>query len=264
MPLYMEFHKSNNLSMADLQEKAIAGHKLLNKFSVRYHQLWINEEAGTVFCLIEGPSRSICETVHRSLYGVDFGTCTVVRQCLDLDKNELPKNGFASSPILKGHGFMVSMSITPIQRSEGDQASESAISRLTNPIIEDNDGMVASPEMLPVQVFFSSAEKALNCASQMGAFLLDSDLADFKIAVLPSLISSEEAENESVKRARHMQSIIGDSSVIISSHLREYLRFADVMPPFRILTAQEESFMEVLLNIADDHLHDEKFNVDSL
>ena len=69
MPLYMDFHKIENITIEDVKTAHIADRSVQDKYKVKYHQFWVNEEAGTVFCLMEGPDKESCEAVHQEAHG---------------------------------------------------------------------------------------------------------------------------------------------------------------------------------------------------
>ncbi len=71
MPLYMDVHKNVEGLTA---EAVAAAHKkdleTQGKHGVTYHRYWYNEAEGTVFCLVEAPSKEAAETVHREAHGL--------------------------------------------------------------------------------------------------------------------------------------------------------------------------------------------------
>ena len=71
MPLYMDTHHK----MEGLTAEAVAGaHKrdleVQGKHGVEYLRYWYNEEAGTVFCLVDAPSKEAAAAVHRGAHGL--------------------------------------------------------------------------------------------------------------------------------------------------------------------------------------------------
>lgn len=69
MPLYMDFHKIDNVTVEDVKTAHMADVAIQDQFGVRYHQFWVNQEAGSVFCLVEGPDAATCEMVHKLAHG---------------------------------------------------------------------------------------------------------------------------------------------------------------------------------------------------
>lgn len=65
----MDYHVFPKITLEDVKLAHIADKAVQDKFGVTYHQFWVNEEAGTVFCLMEGPDKDTCAQVHREAHG---------------------------------------------------------------------------------------------------------------------------------------------------------------------------------------------------
>lgn len=69
MPLYMDFHQLEGITVEDVKKAHMADIAVQHKYGVRYLQFWVNEKAGTTFCLIEGPDPESCEACHQEAHG---------------------------------------------------------------------------------------------------------------------------------------------------------------------------------------------------
>lgn len=69
MPLFMDFHKFDRVTVDEVKTAHIADQAIQDQYGVRYLQFWVNEAAGTVFCLTEGPDKESCELVHKLAHG---------------------------------------------------------------------------------------------------------------------------------------------------------------------------------------------------
>jgi len=70
MPIYIDFHKlEGNPTEEDVRMAHQADLALQEQFGVKYLQYWFNEQASTVFCLIEGPNPDAVHTCHWSSHG---------------------------------------------------------------------------------------------------------------------------------------------------------------------------------------------------
>ena len=69
MPLYMDFHQFEAITVEDVKKAHIADKSVQEKFGVKYHQFWVNEASGSVFCLVEGPDPESCELCHKVAHG---------------------------------------------------------------------------------------------------------------------------------------------------------------------------------------------------
>ncbi len=71
MPLYLDVHKS--IPGAKAQDVAMAHMKDVetqDKHGVKYLKYWVDESTGSVFCLVEAPSKEAAEQVHREAHGL--------------------------------------------------------------------------------------------------------------------------------------------------------------------------------------------------
>jgi AraC-like DNA-binding protein len=263
MPLYMEFHKAANLSMEALTTRASAGNEILNQFNVKYHQFWFSEETGTVFCLIEGPSRNICESVHRALYGTGFDSLTTVKECLASDHQEGRTENYSRFSVRKG--YIVMASITEVETVSGNDQRQVDARGIVSELMRCDSGVeIDSESSESVVAYFSSAVHALGCAAEIQNKLLIEGQEKFRVAVLPNL-SEVSGESVFLDHARELQSVCEDSCVVISSTLRDVVKqHHPNFRQFRILTVQEELFLGSIFHILTQHLQDEHFNVESL
>lgn len=69
MPIYMDYHFSPGVTIEEVKSAHVADVNTQDRYNVKYHQFWINEAAGTVFCLMEGPSAEACANVHKEAHG---------------------------------------------------------------------------------------------------------------------------------------------------------------------------------------------------
>jgi hypothetical protein len=71
MPLYMDIHShvegATAAAVADAHEKDVVTGE---KYGVTYKKYWIDEKTGTIFCLVEAPSKEAAERVHREAHGL--------------------------------------------------------------------------------------------------------------------------------------------------------------------------------------------------
>lgn len=81
MPLYMDIHRRVTGLTADA---VAAAHKkdleVQEKRGVKYLSYWFNEEAGSVFCLCEAPSKEAADAVHREAHGLVADEIIEVKQ----------------------------------------------------------------------------------------------------------------------------------------------------------------------------------------
>ena len=71
IPTYLDIHKGvEGLT----PEAVVKAHKkdleTQEQYGVKYKRYWFNENDGTVFCLVEAPSKEAAEAVHREAHGL--------------------------------------------------------------------------------------------------------------------------------------------------------------------------------------------------
>lgn len=71
MPLYMDIHHTGApVSAADVAKAHEADLEVQGAHGVDYKHYWVDEEAGTIFCLVEAPNPEAANTVHREAHGL--------------------------------------------------------------------------------------------------------------------------------------------------------------------------------------------------
>ncbi len=70
MPLYMDRHDLPNATAADLAAAHLRDLEVQDQFGVRFVTYWFEEDAGSGFCLIEGPDEESVEAAHRAAHGL--------------------------------------------------------------------------------------------------------------------------------------------------------------------------------------------------
>jgi hypothetical protein len=69
MPLYMDRHDLPGATAADIATAHLRDLEVQERFGVRFVTYWFEEEAGSGFCLIEGPDKESVEAAHRASQG---------------------------------------------------------------------------------------------------------------------------------------------------------------------------------------------------
>jgi len=71
MPLFMDIHTvdSEDFSAEDVVKAHMKDLSVQDRFGVRQIKYWVNVQAKTLFCLMEGPDREACNEVHVQSHG---------------------------------------------------------------------------------------------------------------------------------------------------------------------------------------------------
>ena len=71
MPLYMDIHTiSGGVACCDVAEAHKADLQVQGRRDVRYLRYWVDEQQGTIFCLVEAPSAGAAAAVHQEAHGL--------------------------------------------------------------------------------------------------------------------------------------------------------------------------------------------------
>lgn len=69
--LYMDIHKNvDGLTAEGIMSAHQKDLEVQKKYGVNYLKYWYNEESGTVFCLVDAPSKEAAATVHKEAHGL--------------------------------------------------------------------------------------------------------------------------------------------------------------------------------------------------
>ena len=77
MPLYMDLHKGlKGVKREEVENAHSQDVQVQDKHGVKYHKFYINEEAGTLFCLVEAPNKEACTACHMEAHGME--ACEII------------------------------------------------------------------------------------------------------------------------------------------------------------------------------------------
>ncbi len=72
MPLYMDVHRNipEGAGAKEVADAHMADLKVQGQYNVKYINYWLDEEQGTIFCLVDAPDAEAANTVHREAHGL--------------------------------------------------------------------------------------------------------------------------------------------------------------------------------------------------
>ncbi|MGD0004089.1 MAG: DUF4242 domain-containing protein [Anaerolineaceae bacterium] len=71
MPLFMDIHKKVDGATAEAVAGAHAKDlEVQARYGVRYLKYWLDEQRGTIFCLVEAPDKEAARRVHLEAHGL--------------------------------------------------------------------------------------------------------------------------------------------------------------------------------------------------
>lgn len=169
MPLYMDIHTvdSNSFSVEDVVKAHMEDLAIQEQYGVTQLKYWVNVEAKTLFCLMEGPNVAACNEVHKQSHGNT--ACNIIEVSDDEFNLYLGKgnqvNDLAqtiSGEIDTGYRTILSITIfdfTPRHHQHSNEAYK---------IIEQHEGVVILQPEEEIMAIFIYASKAIQCALIIG------------------------------------------------------------------------------------------------
>jgi hypothetical protein len=70
MPLFMDVHSLDEVTVDAVAQAHQADLKVQGPHCVDYQRYWVDEAQGKVFCLVEAPDAEAAITVHREAHGL--------------------------------------------------------------------------------------------------------------------------------------------------------------------------------------------------
>ncbi len=290
MPLFMDFHQAAGVTIEEAKKSHMRDLAVQAKYNVKYHQYWVNEKAGMVFCLMEGPDKESVMATHREAN--DLEACNIIEvdggmysafmaYGQDLDDDIVMKN---SEQPDTGYRFILTLdiiSLTSLKTSinfdklkfpeKPRQIAIDTIRRFQGRILQQlqDDCLIATfytPETavrcgVAIKNEFNkrievNEENSWNIKYKMG------------ISVGQPVTEQENMLFEKALEQSYRLCKIADNGEIMTSILVGKLSvFCDQEIENKTLKAineAEQAFLDRLFSIVDNNYPDEAFNVESL
>ena len=285
MPLYMDFHKFDNITLEAAKTAHTADLGVQDKYGVKHHQFWVNEAEGTVFCLIEGPDKNTCAKVHQISHGNVACALTEVEPGIYeklMGKDYKLDHGhvrYTDGTTDTGYRSILTASFFAIATAT---ISES-LSPLLAPhwgrkLIIDNIAAFKGRELKwetddSITGIFNDAVQAVQCALQIREQLIASQAKGPQIVVKIGLSASQPVTAQgdffkaSIKLAHRMSMTAQDNQILISSLVKKLCCDEQVVSDtslFKSLKLKEEEFISALMDITEAGLSDHRFDLNSI
>lgn len=286
MPLFMDFHKFDNISIEAVKTAHIADIGVQDQYGVKYHQFWVNEAEGIVFYLMEGPDAASCEKVHQlahgnvacalsevaaGMYEKMIGLDVKVDHGHVLNTDGSADNGFRNILVASVYGVTaaknsedLSLLLTPHWARE---IIAEKIKSFGGRIMkwEADDSLIG---------ILDESTLAVQCALQIQEALTKniehhSPAIVFKIGVSVSQPVTKDGDffNEAIKLAHRLSTTVQDNQVLTSTMVKRLCRDEKLFNPenhIRSLSISQEEFITKLLGITEANLSEQDFHLDSL
>ncbi|MBL0741371.1 nickel-binding protein [Chryseolinea lacunae] len=278
MPLYMDFHKIENVTIDDVLSAHMADESVQEKYGVKYHQFWVNQKEGTVFCLVEGPDAKTCELVHQIAHGnlacamtevegssfnLFMGDKLVVDHGLTRHEDGEIDEGYRSVLVASIRGITTAKNSSDFQRLQIPFWAKETVSKN----IKLNRGRTKKAEADDTIIgVFNDVEDAIRCAAKIQDELqhsVEQPKVLFKMGISADQPVTPDGEffSKAIRLSHRLCTTAFDNQILVSALASKLCAGVKTSGQIRFLGSHEEAFVFDLLNIADTKLADENFNV---
>ncbi|MEI9918999.1 MAG: nickel-binding protein [Bacteroidota bacterium] len=272
MPLFMDLHKMPYITIEEAKKAHVADELIQRQYGVKYLQFWVNEEAGNLFCLVEGPDKATVENVHRMAHG--HVACAVVEvdpsyYSLIMGNNIRIDEGMVhreSGIVDPGTRFILNVSFYEKVAGQSVKTRESIVNKFAK---YNGRRIKLSGEDSQVSVF-DFADEALKCAKDIQSELAKNKKnTSFSIGLSAGQPITENNEfiEETVRLAKRL-SLIAEEGFVLVSPLFSELSNDDLNKKankkLRSLSVAEETFITQCFEILDEQLSNESFSIETL
>lgn len=289
MPLFMDFHIVSDITIEEVKKAHIADKSVQEKYGVKYHQFWINQEAGTIFCLIEAPDIESCEKVHQEAHGniackiveveggfykLFMGDSHYLDQGIVLNENGTIDKGYRYVLVIDILGVTKAKNSTDLPQLSIPDKPRSLIRKII-PTYHGRE--LRAHDGSDIVCVFTESDEALDCALEIQNALLhnmaESEDPSWKITFKMGVgggqpITLNDNFFEKTIRLSRRLSLIADKNEIMVSNLAfKQCSFIDEVEkdlPINIIHSAEEEFLEEIFSITEENLSDNEFNVEKL
>lgn len=287
MPLYMDFHKFPGITLDIAKTAHTADEGVQDKFGVTFHQYWVNETSGAVFCLVEGPDKETCQAVHQTSHGnVACAMVEVDRYFFELimgEKASADPWGLVRHPdgaVDMGHRYVLAMTVHGMfSRKNAVNAwpkAEEKVREALHKEMATNGGrnvIIAGDDTY--LLIFNSPASAFQCATSLRKRILAKNKKvpgvslSFRIALGGGqpVTENDGFFAEAIKLTRRLGILAPQNAILVSPLVSEALddkRMMGKVPEAKVLSHQEQTFALALATDIESHVGSGNLTIDNL
>ncbi len=274
MPLYMDIHTvdSDDFTVEDVVKAHMQDLAIQEKFGVIQIKYWVNVEAKTLFCLMEGPSKEACNMVHKESHG---NTACNIIEVYDDEFNLYLGEGKSvndlahtvSGELDTGYRSLLLLNYIDLSGKYSHYVNEikRQIKKYNGmPVLEAGDDIMAS---------FVFSSSAILCAQAIGNFLKTiPDHFEFALALVSGRPVDEVGNTlfEETKRKAQYLCLLGLNMPMFVDENTASLAKKELQPPairpkeFRVVKSEEFDFLHSLFEAVEHHISDPDFNSEKI
>ena len=270
----MDIHTvdSDDFSVEDVVKAHMEDLAIQERFGVIQIKYWVNVEAKTLFCLMEGPNKEACNEVHKESHGNT--ACNIIEVSddefnlyLGVGKNVNDLAYTYSGEIDTGYRTILLLSIADLTGKYSHYINE--IDR----IIDQHKGVPILQPDDDIMVSFIFASNAILCAKAIGKLLRSiPDNIEFTLSLVSGRPVDEVGNNmfeETKKKVRYMCSLGSKKTMYIDSETKilsdkERISSKIGIDDFKVVQNEDFIFLFQLFDILDEKLDNPDFKSESL
>lgn len=186
MPLYMDIHTvdSDEFSAEDVVKAHMEDLAIQDQFGVKQLKYWVNEQAKTIFCLMEGPDKEACNQVHLQSHG---NTACNIIEVADNEYNLFMGQGTDVDDLAKTDsgeldpGYRTILLTNIVCFAQSSSGYFKKIKRL----VKDHNGVIVREPNNQIMITFMYATDAISCATFIKELLVSAyNELEFNLAVV--------------------------------------------------------------------------------
>lgn len=284
MPIFMDFHIVPGVTAKDVAEAHIKDVKIQDHFFCKAMTYWIDEDKGSVFCLIEAPDKESVRAMHEKAHGlipneiIEVNT-DIVKSFLGRikDPESAIENPETKLKLFNDPAFRVLLVTKTtdtrlLQYLHGKERAQELLLLYGTIVREQCRKFEGSEVYLKEDGFvisFTSAFHAIECALGIRKILQASaGHLGLQLAVHGGVpvSQSDTIFGTSIRFARFLCTISKESQIMLSASVRGLMKennwsVAVGGDHVRVLSNPDETFLEKLINVLSTHWHDPEFDI---
>jgi len=182
----MDIHTvdSDEFSAEDVVKAHMEDLAIQDQFGVTQLKYWVNEQAKTIFCLMEGPDKESCNQVHLKSHGNT--ACNIIEVSDNeynlfmgqgTDVNDLAKT--ESGELDPGYRTIILANVLPFEQSNTDYLNK------IKQVVTKHNGIIVREPSNQIMITFMYATAALNCASAISEILISASATlEYNLAIV--------------------------------------------------------------------------------
>ncbi|MCG6912275.1 DUF4242 domain-containing protein [bacterium BMS3Abin03] len=274
MPLYMDFHKldSSDISMEELAKAHDEDLAIQERFGVFELKYWVNVEARTLFCLVQGPDMEACNEVHKQSHG--NAACNIIEVSEDefnlyfgIGKSVNDLAHTESGEIDTGFRTILLLSHNDLSGQNDHYLKE------VNRLIEHNKGVRVIYPDDDILISFIFASNAIVCAKAIHKLLISiPDNIEFNLTLVSGRPVDETGNNmfeEAKKKVQYLSALGLKKTMYLDSEtkvLSDKKRMSSKIntKDFNCITNEDFIFSSQLFDILEDKIEQPDFKSEDI